>query len=91
MDPTKLSPDDEASARNRRALSSAKLESLPPAVYPGRIPLEGPRVALEALDPRRHASELFQIRTPEVVAFERYFRSAERTPELVTRALARCD
>ena len=56
----KHSPEDEASAANRRALHRDELESAPPAVYPGRIPLQGSRVHLEALDPRVHGAELFE-------------------------------
>ena len=55
----KCSERDLASAANRRPIGREPVETPPPAVYPGRIPLEGPRVRLEALDPRRHASELF--------------------------------
>ena len=59
MTTNKFSFEDEASAKNRRALHRQPVDSLPPAVYPGRIPLQGPRVALESLDPRVHADELF--------------------------------
>ncbi|MEM7168984.1 MAG: GNAT family protein [Pseudomonadota bacterium] len=55
------SPEDFASQKNRRALNDRPLESLPPAVFPGRLPLAGPRVALEPIDPRKHAEGLFAV------------------------------
>jgi len=58
--PNKQSANDLASAESRRALNRDDVEQ-PSAVYPGRTPLTGPRVTLEALDPRRHTEELFEI------------------------------
>lgn len=43
----------------KRELSGAPLESLPPAVWPARTPLEGRYARLEPVDPRVHAEELF--------------------------------
>jgi RimJ/RimL family protein N-acetyltransferase len=60
MKQNKYSPQDEASAANRRALHRDELDSVPPAIYPGRIPLQGPLVTLEALDPRVHGPALFE-------------------------------
>jgi RimJ/RimL family protein N-acetyltransferase len=52
---------DEASQRARRPIGADPIATLPPAVFPARVPLEGPRVRLEPIDPRRHAGELYAI------------------------------
>ena len=69
--------DDEASCRSRRPVHREPVDSLPPAVYAGRVPLAGRNVVLEPLDPRRHASELFAIsrgnaETPSIWEFLPY-------------------
>ena len=61
MDPNHHSERDEASARNRRPIGAATVNPLPPGLYPGRIPLEGPRVVLEPIDPRRHLAGLYAV------------------------------
>jgi len=55
------SPEDEQSQRGRRALNTDPVVSIPPAVYPGRQPLVGPRAQLEPLDPRPHCDGLFDV------------------------------
>lgn len=55
------SASDEASRRNRRPIGAEPVATPPPAVFPGRAPLDGPRVRLEPVDPRRHANELYAI------------------------------
>lgn len=52
---------DEESRKNRRCVGDDPVETLPPAVRPGRLPLEGASVLLEPLDPRLHGAELFAI------------------------------
>ncbi len=55
-----MSPD-LASQQGRRAIHDAAVETQPPAVFPGRLPMEGPRVKLEPIDPRRHAAGLYAV------------------------------
>ncbi len=52
---------DESSRRRRRPPGNQRIDDLPPAVFRGRAVFEGARVALEPLDPRRHAAELYTI------------------------------
>jgi RimJ/RimL family protein N-acetyltransferase len=66
--PEDLNQLDEASRRHRRAASGDPLASLPPALYPGRSPLAGPRAALEPIDQRRHAEGLFASGHPDAAA-----------------------
>lgn len=61
---------DAASRRGRRPPGADPVEPLPPAVFPGRTPLRGQRVALEPVDPRRHAEELFAIGHADAAAVE---------------------
>ncbi len=42
-----------------RALSGAKVDPLPPGLYPARTPLDGRYARIEPLDPRIHAEELW--------------------------------
>lgn len=61
MDTNHHSELDEASARSRRPVGAEPVNPLPPGIYPGRVVLEGERVGLEPVDPRRHLPELFEI------------------------------
>lgn len=61
---------DEESRRNRRPVDDEPVETLPSAIRPGRQGLEGPRVVLESLDPRRHGAELFDIGHRDLAALE---------------------
>ena len=61
MDPNHHSELDTASAGNRRPIGAQPVEPLPPGIYPGRATLEGPRVVLEPIDPRRHLDGLFEM------------------------------
>ncbi len=56
-----ISKQDEASRRKRRTIDAHPVSTLPPAVYPGRAPLEASRIRLEPVDPRIHARDLFAI------------------------------
>ncbi|WP_138934958.1 hypothetical protein [Roseovarius arcticus] len=43
-----------------RPLSEEKLEKLPPALLPARVPLVGTDVTLESMNAQLHAAELYE-------------------------------
>jgi RimJ/RimL family protein N-acetyltransferase len=55
-----VSKDHQISRLPKRELSGAPVNSLPPALYPPRIPIEGQYARLEPVDPRVHTPDLFR-------------------------------